>query len=48
MLSGIDVASYKIELVPTFIFYDGDTELGRIIETPQTSIEGDLLKIISN
>ncbi len=37
---------YKIEKVPTFIFYRGDTEIGRIIETPIESLEKDLLNII--
>jgi hypothetical protein len=37
---------YKIEKVPTFIFYRGDTEIGRIIETPNESLEKDLLGIV--
>jgi len=45
---GVDVAAYNIEFVPTFIFFDGESELGRIIETPTTTIEGDVLKIISH
>lgn len=35
-----------IEKVPTFIIYVGDTEIGRIIETPQTTLEEDLLRIL--
>lgn len=37
----------KITLVPTFIFYIGAVEIGRITETPQVSLEKDLLGIIS-
>jgi hypothetical protein len=38
---------YLIEKVPTFIFYKGDKEIGRIIETPSISLEKDLLAILS-
>jgi thiol-disulfide isomerase/thioredoxin len=37
----------NIELVPTFIFYKYDKEIGRIIETPEESLESDFLKILS-
>jgi thiol-disulfide isomerase/thioredoxin len=37
---------YLIDKVPTFIFYRGDTEIGRIIETPKESLEKDLLDIV--
>jgi hypothetical protein len=37
---------YKIEKVPTFIFYRGDREIGRIIETPAETLEKDLFEII--
>ncbi|MEI6123154.1 MAG: thioredoxin family protein [Bacteroidota bacterium] len=37
---------YAIELVPTFIFYRNNTEIGRIIESPKTSIEQDLLNMV--
>lgn len=36
----------NIERIPTFIFYDKDKELGRIIESPKESLEKDMLKII--
>ena len=36
-----------IQKVPTFIIYKEGMELGRIIETPQESIEKDLAKIIN-
>lgn len=42
----IDVSVYDIEKVPTFIIYHDEIEAGRIIETPQTSLESDLLKIL--
>lgn len=37
----------NIELVPTIIFYRNGEEIGRIIETPQESLEKDLLGIIN-
>lgn len=36
-----------IERVPTFIFYKNNIELGRIIETPVTSLEQDMVKILT-
>lgn len=41
-----DVTPMAIELVPTFIFTRSCKELGRITETPQKSLEEDLLEII--
>jgi len=38
---------YTIEFVPTFIVYKNNEEIGRIIETPITSLEKDLYNIIS-
>jgi thiol-disulfide isomerase/thioredoxin len=35
-----------IMYVPTFIFYKNDTETGRIIETPETSLEEDMVGIV--
>lgn len=40
------VEEYKIEKVPTFIFYKNQTEIGRIVETPMVSLEADILKIL--
>lgn len=37
---------YGIQRVPTFIFLDGEKELGRIVETPQQSLEADFLAIV--
>ena len=39
---------YNIEYVPTFIFFDGKAELGRIVEMPKISLEADMLKILTN
>ena len=39
--------SYKIEKVPTFIFQKNGKEIGRIIESPQLSMEQDMLTIFS-
>jgi thiol-disulfide isomerase/thioredoxin len=38
---------YGIERVPTFIFLKKETEIGRIVETPQTTLEGDILTILA-
>ena len=42
-----EVDSLNIELVPTFIFYRDGDEIGRIIETPQQSIEEDTYRILT-
>jgi len=44
-LDFIDLYSFNIERVPTFIVYKGGQEIGRIVETPQVSLEKDLLDI---
>jgi hypothetical protein len=41
-----DVLPLHIERVPTFIFYKGCREIGRIIETPVVTLEADFLAII--
>ena len=38
---------YGIERVPTFIFFKNGEEIGRIVETPKTTIEGDILAILA-
>jgi hypothetical protein len=38
---------YKIERVPTFIFFRGEHEIGRIVESPKTTLEGDILTILA-
>lgn len=42
-----DIAEFKIEKVPTFIFSRNGVEIGRITETPLVTIESDILKILS-
>lgn len=37
---------YRVEKVPTFIFYRGDAEIGRIIENPTTSLLEDSIEIL--
>lgn len=40
------LADFDINLVPTFIFTRNGTEIGRIIETPQATLEQDMVNII--
>ncbi len=42
----LDISELKIERVPTFIFYKDNEEIGRIIETPEESLEKDLARIV--
>jgi thiol-disulfide isomerase/thioredoxin len=35
-----------IDYVPTMIFYNNGKEIGRIIESPSTTLEADMLKIL--
>lgn len=37
----------SITFVPTFIFYEKEKEIGRIIESPKISLERDMLDILS-
>lgn len=39
----IDILNYNIQKVPTFIVYRKGREIGRIIESPSTTLEKDLL-----
>lgn len=41
------VQSLNIERIPTFIFYKNGLEIGRIIESPQGTLESDMLQILS-
>ncbi len=38
---------YNIQLVPTIIFLKNGVEIGRITETPRTTIEGDMVTILA-
>ena len=44
----IDISGLYIERVPTFIFYENDIEKGRIIETPDSTLEKDIYNILYN
>ena len=44
----VDISGLNIEYVPTFIFYKNEKELGRIIETPMSTLEEDMMLIIRN
>lgn len=41
-----DIQQLQIEFVPTFVFYRNGHEIGRIIETPEGSLEEHTLKIV--
>lgn len=43
----VDIKNLNIERVPTIIVYKNGLEIGRIVETPEKSIEKNLWKIIS-
>ena len=40
-------AGMGIERVPTFLFFQSGREIGRIVETPQLSLEKDLARILA-
>lgn len=42
----VNIENLDVELVPTFIVYQNDKELGRIVESPKKSLEDDLWKIV--
>lgn len=42
------VEEKNIKYVATFIIYDADEELGRVVEQPQNTLESDILKIITD
>lgn len=39
--------THKVERVPTFVFFRGDTEVGRVIERPTTTLEADIAAILT-
>ncbi|NTW31561.1 MAG: thioredoxin family protein [Bacteroidetes bacterium] len=43
-----ETENLKIQLVPVFIFYLNGTEVGRITEIPEVSLEKDMLEIVEN
>lgn len=42
-----DISGLSIERVPTFVFYRDNREIGRIVETPTSTLEKDMLVIFS-
>ncbi|MCX6168805.1 MAG: thioredoxin family protein [Ignavibacteriales bacterium] len=44
--TGTEIEKLDIKLVPTFIFYKNDVEIGRIVESPKESLEKDLVGIM--
>ena len=42
----MEMKNYDIERVPTMIMFRGNEEIGRIVETPETTLERDLLSIL--
>ncbi|MBI9035345.1 MAG: hypothetical protein JEZ03_12835, partial [Bacteroidales bacterium] len=43
----VDLGSFDVQRVPTFILTKENIEVGRIIETPELSLEEDLLQILN-
>lgn len=43
-----DISTLDIERVPTFIFFKNGDETGRIVETPEKTLERDLLIMLSH
>jgi thiol-disulfide isomerase/thioredoxin len=43
----LDTIAYPIEYVPTFFVFKRGKQIGKIVETPEKSVEKDLLNIIS-
>ena len=41
-----EVEDLDIQFIPTFIFYKNKKEIGRITEIPESTLEGDIEKII--
>jgi thiol-disulfide isomerase/thioredoxin len=41
-----EAAKYNLQRVPTFVLLKGGREIGRIVEAPQTTLEGDLVRIL--
>ena len=41
-----EIDTLNIKLVPSFIFYRDGSELGRIVESPEKSLEVDMLGIL--
>jgi hypothetical protein len=48
MAEGTELDELEVDFVPTFIFYYQGEEIGRIIESPEESLEIDMFKILSS
>lgn len=46
-IEGTALKNLDIQFVPTFIFYRNDKEIGRIIESPDTYLEKDIVNILT-
>ena len=46
LAGGVDISALNIRLIPAFIFYENDQEIGRIVETPSSTMENDILRIL--
>jgi thiol-disulfide isomerase/thioredoxin len=44
----VETVNYNIQKIPTFIIYKRGREIGRIVETPYTTLEKDLLMFFSD
>jgi thiol-disulfide isomerase/thioredoxin len=44
---GVDISWLEISRVPTFVFYKNGREIGRVVEKPSTSLEKDVLMILT-
>lgn len=43
-----DIRSLQIDYVPTFLVFYDHTLIGKIVETPEKTVEADLLKLLIN
>lgn len=43
----VDISGLNVQRVPTFFFYKDGREIGKIVETPTSSLEKDMLLILS-
>ena len=43
---GLDIKHLDINFIPVFIFYENDQEIGRIVETPSSTMENDIVRIL--
>jgi len=46
-IPGEDISGLEVYFVPTFILYRNGEEIGRIVESPENTLEEDLLHIIN-